>query len=316
MWQGPIHLHLELQKAFDPVNQNILLAKLKHCGIKGTSFDWFKSFICDRVQYTSIDLKESSTKIASHGIPQGSVLGPLLFFIFINYLNKSVKNSKVHHYVDDTNLLLTEKSLKKINKQVNQDLAVICRWLRANKVSLNTSKTEIIIFRPKQKQMTKHLNLSISGQNILTGIFNSLNCKLNRAIGIVSKIRHFVTIFLLNTLYYTMFHSHLIYSCQIWGQSNTILRKLEPLQNKALRIINFKKNEYNVNELYKTNKTLKIADYIELLNCLFVRDVIAQSTIPPFQKFFIQMKDTHQHNTRHARQNSYTIDFNMEPNKQ
>ena len=117
---------LDLQKAFDTVNQNILLAKLKHYGIKGTSFDWFKSFKCDRVQCTSIDLKESSTKMVSRGVPQGSVLGPLLFIIFINDVNKSVKNSKVHHFAGDTNLLLTETSLKKINKQVNQDLALIC----------------------------------------------------------------------------------------------------------------------------------------------------------------------------------------------
>ena len=103
-----------------------------------------------------------------------------------------------------------------------------------------------------------------------------------------------------------MFHSHLIYSCQIWGQNNTILRKLEPLQNKALRIINFKNNKYNVNELYKTKKIIRIADYIKLLNCLFVTDVIAQSTIPQFQKFFIQMRDQ-QHNTRHATQNTVTL---------
>ena len=64
-------VYLDLEKAFDTVNQNILLAKLKRYGIKGTSFDWFKSFICDRVQYTSIDLQESSTKIVSHAVPQG-----------------------------------------------------------------------------------------------------------------------------------------------------------------------------------------------------------------------------------------------------
>ena len=77
-----------------------------------------------------------------------------------------------------------------------------------------------------------------------------------------------------------MFHSHLIYSCQIWGQNNTILRKFEPLQNKALRIINFKNNEYNANELYKTNKILRIAD--KLLNCLYLmyHSTINNSTIP------------------------------------
>ena len=71
--------------------------------------------------------------------------------------------------------------------------------------------------------------------------------------------------------------------------------------------MNFKNNDYNINELYKTNKILKIADYIKLLDCLFVIDVIVQSTIPPLQEFFIQMRDTHQHNTRHATQNTITL---------
>ena len=110
---------------------------------------------------------------------------------------------------------------------------------------------------------------------------NSFKYKLNRAIGILSKMRHYVSKFLLNKLYYTMFHSHLIYSSQIWVQNNTILRKLEPLQNKALRIINFKNDEYNVNKLFKTNKILKIADYVKLLNCLFVRDSAINNSIIP-----------------------------------
>ena len=104
-----------------------------------------------------------------------------------------------------------------------------------------------------------------------------------------------------------MFHSHQIYSFQKRAQNNTILRKLEPLQNKTLRIINFKNNDCSVNKLYKSNKILKIADYIKLLNCLFARDAIVQSTIPPFQEFFIQMSDTHQCNTRHATQNTVTL---------
>ena len=86
-----------------------------------------------------------------------------------------------------------------------------------------------------------------------------------------------------------------------------VTKNLELLQNKALRIINFKNNEYNVNELYRINKILKIADHIKLLNCLFVRNVIAQSTIPPFQEIFIQMRDTHQYNTRHTTQNTVTL---------
>ena len=95
--------------------------------------------------------------------------------------------------------------------------------------------------------------------------------KLNRAIGILSKIRHYVPKFLLKTIYYSLFNSHLIYACQVWGQNQKYLEQLSNLQNKARRIINFKQHDYPVDELYNANDVLKIKDYIDLLNCFFFK---------------------------------------------
>ena len=120
------------------------------------------------MQYTLIKERESSLRTVSHGAPQGSILGPLLFILFINDMHNSVEYCKVHQYADDTKLLLTDNSLKKVNRQVNRDLSLVCHWLRANKINLNASKTEIIIFRSKNIQITKHLNFRISGQKINT----------------------------------------------------------------------------------------------------------------------------------------------------
>ena len=143
-------IYLDLRKAFDAVNHNILLTKLEHYGIKGNAKYWLRSFLMDRKQYTSLTGKDSNSQEITHRVPQGSVLGPLLFIIFINDLNLSVTSSKVHHFADDTNLLLINKSLKKIHFLINHDLALLVQWLRANNISLNTSKTEIIIFRLDQ----------------------------------------------------------------------------------------------------------------------------------------------------------------------
>ena len=100
-----------------------------------------------------------------YGVPQGSVLGPLLFLLYINDLHKAIKFSTTHHFADDTNLLYTGKSLKKIKKHVNIDLKLLCKWLKANKISLNASKRELIIFRDPRKKAHMKLKLSLMGKN-------------------------------------------------------------------------------------------------------------------------------------------------------
>ena len=167
------------------------------------------SFIPNRQEtYTSVTGKDSNSQEITHRDHQGSALRPLLFITFINDLNLSVTSSKVHHFADDTNLLLINKSVKKIDSLITHDLTLLVQWLRANKISLNTSKTEIVILRPKHKIITKHLNFKIKGEKInlsstvkylglilhehleWQGHINSLLIKFNMAAGLLSKIRH------------------------------------------------------------------------------------------------------------------------------
>ena len=110
----------------------------------------------------------SDSLTVSYGVPQGSILGPLLFLIYINDLNNAILHSTVLHFADDTNITYSHKSLKKVNKFISHDLSLLVQWLRANRISLNTSKTEIILFQTKNKKITKNLNFRISGQKIDT----------------------------------------------------------------------------------------------------------------------------------------------------
>ena len=112
---------VDLQKAFDTVDHQILLAKLNDFGIHGVSNDWFKSYLSNCHQYVSINVYESGLAAINCGVPQGSVLGRLLFLLYINDLNQAIKSCKVHHFADDTNLSYLSNSIKKLNKQVNAD---------------------------------------------------------------------------------------------------------------------------------------------------------------------------------------------------
>ena len=100
------------------------------------------------------------------GIPQRSVLGSLLFHLYINDLNLAIKHCKVHHFADDTNLLDTNNFIKKLNKLLNKDLKNLTNWLNANKISLNVDKTEMILFKPTKKPLNCQLKLKLNGKRL------------------------------------------------------------------------------------------------------------------------------------------------------
>ena len=218
-------IFVDLQKAFDTVDHEILLNKLNHYGIRGIPNSWFKSYLSCRSQYVSISGYDSTSTLIKYGVPQGSVLGPLLFLIYINDLHHAIKYSMVHHFADDTNLLIFDNSLKSLKKKINIDLKLLCHWLNANKISLNSSKTEYILFRHKLKPINYELKLKINGKKLYPstyikylGIFldknlswekhiNVTSLKLRRANGALAKLRHYVVSNLLFYPEFTMSYS-------------------------------------------------------------------------------------------------------------
>ena len=148
------------------VNHKVLLKKLAHYGVRGHAIKWFTSYLSERKQYTTVNNMDYQINEISYGVPQGSVLGLLLFLSYINDLNSAIKFSYIRHFADDTNILYRNHSLKKINQRINFDVKNTVECLRANRIALNTTKTEIVLFRTPRKPITRKMNFRISGQKI------------------------------------------------------------------------------------------------------------------------------------------------------
>ena len=226
-----------LQKAFDTVDQQILLAKLNHYGICGVSNDSFKSYLSNRNQYASINDFVSGLAAVNCSVPQGSVLGPLLFLLYINDLNQAIKFCKVYHFADDTNLLYMSNSIKKYNKLVNADLKHLVNWLNASKISLIVKKTEMVIFKFKQKKLEGDLKIKLCGKrlyptesvkylvlkidtNLNWGLrVNDCSIKLNRANALLFKMRKYVSLKISRSIYFAIFDLYLSYCYLVWVQN-------------------------------------------------------------------------------------------------
>ena len=178
-------------------------------------------------------------------------------------------------------------------------LKLLCSWLRANKISLNASKTELIIFRDPKKKIRDEVKIKIDGKKLTPSPFvkylgiyidshltwnthlAELSAKLSRAIGMLHKIRHFVIFDTLKMVYYGIFSSILTYGSQIWGQTNNVVSKLQILQNKAIRAITFNGPRASASPIYKDCIILKLTDHVNLLNYLFAHDSLNNNLPAP-----------------------------------
>ena len=161
-----VGIFLDLSKAFDTVNHNILLDKLSYYGIRGLSLDLVKRNLSDRMQYVQYNKKKSPMQNISCGVPQGSILGPLLFLLCINDLANVSKFLTVILFADDTNVFYSHNDSSIVTRVLKAELDKLSEWFKANKLSLSLDQTKYMLFKSKQKKENLNINLFINNCEI------------------------------------------------------------------------------------------------------------------------------------------------------
>ena len=319
-------IFLDFSKAFDTVNHGILLKKLEHYGIRGVAYDWFSSYLGNRKQFTCLDNTTSDQQIISCGVPQGSVLGPLLFLIYINDFASCSELLDFHLFADDSNLFYKHKNISIVQSHLNNELSKIHLWLCANKLSLNIEKSNFVLFHPVQRKIDYDFRLFINEEKLkqessirYLGIMIDSNLnwkshisyvskKIRRSVGILSKLRYYVNSNILINLYYALIYPFLIYGILAWGNTyQSTLQPLYMLQKKAIRIITFSHFQDHTSPLYRTLKIIKLFDVIFLHLAIFMHKFHHHLLPSVFDSFFTPINKVHKYNTRLSSKMSYSL---------
>ena len=322
----PINIYLDLSKAFDTINHKILLDKLQHYGVNSKAYDLLKNYLTNRKQYVHLKKTNSSHNIISTGVPQGSILGPLLFIIYINDLHKACTKLTPIIYADDTTLYGKLGSFKgDISSEINKELQRVNDWLKINKLSLNISKTKFMIFHKPRRKITvpkllingstltqcnvfNFLGIQINQNLTWTDHIKSTSLKISRSLGRLKSLKHFLPTKILLTLYNTTILPHFHYGILAWGSKANLISKL---QKKSIRTITNSRYNAHTEPLLKQHKLLKVEDIFkhQQLNFYFK---LKHQTLPHYFSSFSTTMNTevHQYNTR--RRSIFQIRVNHE----
>lgn len=328
-----IGIFIDLKKAFDSIDNSILLQKLENYGISGPYNMLLKSYLTNRKIYTNINDVSSNKMEINYGVPQGSVLGPILFNLYINDIKSIAKKYEINLFADDTSLFITAKTYRELETKANIALKELNNWLSANRLTLNVQKTHYIDFSTKKdseislkisdKQIervkeTKYLGIILQENLKWEKQISSIITKLNKQIPLYYALKTIFSVEKLNTVYKALSLSLINYGIELYGRKNTIwLKQLQKTQNRLLKILLSKPRISSTNSIHKVLKILKVKDLADVRNSLVIHKFIHQKeNLNETYKELKSNNDIHSRNTRNRDTTIHiTANFNLYQNK-
>ena len=311
-------IFLDLAKAFDTVTHSMLLTKLYNYGIRGVAYNWLKNYLSNRYQYVYLNNTNSDRLPVTCGVPQGSILGPLLFLLYINDLNTVSKVFTLIMFADDTNLFINGRNLEDLTQIANTELKEISNWFSANLLSLNVKKTNYILFGNKkppdisllinnEKLMrvyeTKFLGVIIQANLKWNTHVRLLENKISKTIGVISKVKNTLATPHLKILYRSLIEPYLNYCSIVWANPEkvTSLETLHKLQKRATRLILFANYRAHSKPLFHKLNILNIYDLCRTQILTFVYKSCNGLLPNSYKNYFTFTKDKHNYPTRSSK---------------